>query len=71
MAEKKTRIVKFHTEIYTEAAVKAAAAECAGFASFNISRKGHYIRVMISPASTRLQAALAYEFANRALFNSK
>ena len=71
MAAKKRKTVKFHTDIYPEPAVRAAAKEYAELAAVVITRKGKYIIASISPSVGLPQEELADEFANCALFNSK
>ena len=63
-------VIKFHREIYKEAAVKAASQDYAGFADFSISTEGPYIKAVITPKTAALPACFAEEFINRALFNS-
>ena len=71
MAAKKRKTFKFHTDIYPEPAVKAAAKEYADFASFDISRKGDYIIAVITPSAAGQAEELADEFVNCVLFNSR
>ncbi|HAF95751.1 MAG: hypothetical protein A2021_07055 [Elusimicrobia bacterium GWF2_52_66] len=66
----KKSVIRFHREIYKEAAVKAAARDYAGFACFSISWEGVYIKTVITPKDAALPACLTEEFANRVLFNS-
>lgn len=70
MAAKKRTTVNFHSAVYTERGVKAAAAAYADFASVAVSRRGAYIRAVITP-EPGAPGALADEFSNCALFNSR
>ncbi|OGR74458.1 MAG: hypothetical protein A2089_06970 [Elusimicrobia bacterium GWD2_63_28] len=70
MAPKKRTTVKFHSAVYSERGVKAAAEAYADFASVAVSRRGAYITAVITPAPGS-PAELADEFSNCALFNSR
>jgi len=62
--------IKFHREIYKEAAVKEAARAYSAFAGFSFSNEGRYIKAVIILKSGTLPEHIAEEFANMALFNS-
>ena len=62
--------VKFHSGIYREAAVRAAARDYASFAVFAISKEGVYIKAVITPKAAATPERLEEEFINRALINS-
>ena len=70
MGGRKSAVVKFHRDLYPEAAVKAAALEYAGVAAIRLSREGAYLKAVLTLKSGGAAEALAGEFANRALFNS-
>lgn len=62
--------VKFHREIYKEAAIKAAALAYSDFASFSFSSQGEYIKADITRKKGSSLENLEDEFVNMALFNS-
>jgi hypothetical protein len=61
--------VKFHTGVYTEAAVKEAALACRETADIRLSRRGAYIEAAFAPKGA-LPDNFLEEFANLALANS-
>ena len=66
----KAKSIKFHREIYKEAAVRSAARDYAAFALFAISREGVYIKAVITPKASAAPQSLEEEFINRVLINS-
>ena len=62
--------VRFHRTLYTQRAIKDAAATFADFASFAVDRDGDYYRVDITNINPDVPGDIVAEFCNFALANS-
>jgi hypothetical protein len=65
-----TATVKLHRALYTEQAIRDAAATFADFASFAVERDGDHYRVEVTDINREVEGDIVAEFCNFALANS-
>jgi len=71
MARRKTKLLRFNSNIYKKKAIEEAISAYSEFAKFSISKKGKYITVNMDRIVSSLSSVISDEFANYVLGMTK